>query len=63
MKLGEIFMNAFENMILGMGLAAAAGAAAAMALSSHQKPIKKAAEKAAKNMGEAVEQFTQHLSM
>ena len=51
-----------QNMILGMGLAAAAGAAAAMALSSHQKPIKKAAEKAAKNMGEAVEQFTQHLS-
>ena len=35
-----------QNMILGMGLAAAAGAAAAMALSSHQKPIKKAAEKA-----------------
>ena len=53
-----------QNAVLGMGLAMVAGSAAAMALAPHQqKAIKKTAEKAAHNVGEAVEHFTQHLSM
>ena len=53
-----------QNAMLGMGLAMVAGAAAAMALAPRQqKAIKKTAEKAAHTVGEAVEQFTQNLSM
>lgn len=52
-----------QNAVLGMGLAMVAGAAAAMALAPHQqKAIKKTAEKAAHNVGEAVENIAQRLS-
>ncbi len=52
-----------QNFMLGMGLGVMAGAAAAMTMMPQQKKVKKAAEKAVRSMGDAVQNFTQSLDM
>ena len=52
-----------QNFVCGVGLGMVAGAAVAMTMMPKRKSVKKAAEKAMRTMGEAVENFTEALNL